>query len=80
MMPAHFNQTFLDVCDFVKNMRKANTWVRLSKMQSRGKAKFGDKGLQAPDSLLKDQGTFKPILASRFPLGRPKLFISLDSW
>lgn len=60
-------------------MRNTNTWVRLSKTQSRGKEKVGDKGLQALDSLLEDHGTFESILASRLPLGRPKLFINLDS-
>lgn len=61
-------------------MRNANTWVKLSKMQSRGKEKVSDKGLQALDSLLEDHGTFESILASRLPLGSSKLFINLDSW
>lgn len=53
---------------------------QISKMQSKGKEKVGDKGLQALDSLLEDHGTFESILASRLPLGSPKLFINLDSW
>lgn len=54
-------------------MRNAKTWVKLSKMQSRGKEKVSDKGLQALDSLLEDHGTFESIRASRLPFGKFKV-------